>query len=415
MAKKSKMSELSGKLESESDSEIVNLIEDEGAPSTKKLGASTSNRELTRIYESTEFKIVQDRNDFLLHQILDFVDQKKWINLTPDYQRRKRWDNRKKSLLIESLLMNLPVPPVFLFEVDPNRYEVMDGQQRLNAIIEFYSDQLALTGLESWSGLEGRKYTECPPRIQRGIDRRKISAVILSADTSNKDGLDSHEIRREVFERLNTGGEKLNAQELRNCLYSGPLNDAIIELSREEVFTTAWGIPSFSRYENGKASVVEPRKSNRLYRTMADTQIVLRFFAFRNTKFIRGSVRSMLDGYMKKNRHISSGELAELSGRFRECLSLAREIFGDSMFRLPASKGSKLSVPLYDAEMIAIDSLLQHQKLLRRSKRSIVDGVAKAVENPAAYQVLIGKPNTASAIQKRIASVQKIMSKSIGG
>jgi hypothetical protein len=128
---------------------------------TKKL----TNRELEDLYDSGEQRILQERSDFLLPQIIDFVDTKKWLNIRPEYQRRLVWDNVKKSRLIESLIMNVPVPPVFLYEEDLSRYEVMDGQQRLNSIVEFYSNRLKLSGLEEWDGLNGKTYADLPPRL----------------------------------------------------------------------------------------------------------------------------------------------------------------------------------------------------------------------------------------------------------
>src|SRR5713226_1145692 len=94
-------------------------------------------RQLQEKFEETAFGLAQERNDFFLPQILDYVKKNQWLNLHPEYQRRLVWDVKKKSLFIESLLLNIPIPPIFLYESELNRYEVMDGQQRLNAIIEF--------------------------------------------------------------------------------------------------------------------------------------------------------------------------------------------------------------------------------------------------------------------------------------
>ena len=127
--------------------------------------------EIEARYEKKETRLVQERNDFLLPQIRDFVVTKQWLNLRPEYQRRLVWDKRKKSRFIESLLMNVPIPPVFLYEVNLSRYEVMDGQQRLNAILEFYENTLTLTGLAECAVLNGFRYSDCPPLIQRALAR----------------------------------------------------------------------------------------------------------------------------------------------------------------------------------------------------------------------------------------------------
>lgn len=126
--------------------------------------------ELERLYDATSGRILQERNDFFLPQIAEFVDKKRLVNLQPEYQRRRRWDRRKQSKLIESLLMNVPVPPIFLYETDLSRYEVMDGQQRLVAIINFYQGKLQLTKLKAWSDLNGLSYRDLPDRLKRGLD-----------------------------------------------------------------------------------------------------------------------------------------------------------------------------------------------------------------------------------------------------
>ena len=235
-----------------------------------------SDQEIGELYESGSLRLTQERNDFLLPQVLDFITRKHWLNLRPEYQRRLVWDRKKKSLFIESLLMNVPVPPVFLYEYDLSRYEVMDGQQRLNAILEFYKDELVLSGLETWSDLNGRRRSECPAVIRRGLDRRRLSATVLIAE-AKVDGTQPFDVRREVFERLNTGGQQLNHQELRHALYPGLFNKMLIDLASDRTFREMWAIPG---------SGVN-LAANTLYKRMGDCELVLRFFTFRDAGRIR--------------------------------------------------------------------------------------------------------------------------------
>lgn len=289
--------------------------------------------EIEQLYDSGQYRLSQERNDFLLPQIIDFVQQKKWMNLRPEYQRRLVWDRRKKSLFIESLLMNIPIPPVFLYENDLSRYEVMDGQQRLNTIIEFYDNRFKLVGLETWHVLNGKTYGTCPPRIKSGLDRRRISANVLLAESATTQS-DVNFIRRTVFERLNTGGQQLNAQELRNSLYSGSFNELLIELAGNRLFDEIWGIPPYEdHYREGDGFISKDLSENRLFKRMTDCEIVLRFFAFRESAAIKGSVKSILDKCMEKHRDASALEIEQLQLAFLRALDIAHQIFGAKTFQ----------------------------------------------------------------------------------
>jgi hypothetical protein len=369
--------------------------------------------EIERMYDSGENRVTQERNDFMLPQICDFVREKKWLNLRPEYQRRLVWDQKKKSRFIESLLMNIPVPPVFLYETDLNRYEVMDGQQRLNAILEFYENTLPLSGLEYWDALSGLTYGQCPPRIQSGLDRRKISANILLTE-SIKDDADF--LRRTVFERLNTGGQSLNAQELRNSLYAGPFNDLLIELAGNSLFRRIWGIQSHStsppttpELHSDPLATEEP-SGNKLFRRMLDCQIVLRFFAFRETGQIRGSVRRILDDCMARNRDATAQATSNFRKIFLEALDTANKVFAPKTFQVRNEKGEwRLSEPLFDAVMVSVDSLIGRRTTLIEHRRAIMADLVRELKHKRTYEIVVGKPNTARAVKQRISILTKLL------
>ncbi len=358
-------------------------------------------------YEKGDFRLTQERNDFFLPQIRDFVKTEKWINLRPEYQRRLVWDQKKKSLLIESLLMNVPIPPVFLYEYDLNRYEVMDGQQRLNTILEFYEGDFSLKGLEEWSVLNGLTYNKCPPRIQRGLDRRRISATVLLAENSKLGG--RNDIRREVFERLNTGGQSLNAQELRNSLYSGAFNDLIIRLAGNRLFDQIWEIPPYEDHKRPGFTSQE-LSENKLFKRMQDCELVLRFFAFRRISKLKGSVKSILDSCMEEFSQAKPEVLSALEQRFTKALELSEGIFSPHTFRAKDTKDHwRLSQPLFDAIMVAVDSQILHTSKLLASKNKIKTDLASELKNEDSYAIIVGRPNTSQAIKDRISLMQKIL------
>ena len=372
---------------------------------------SPSDKKLEKEYESGRLRVVQDRNDFFLPHVVDFVNVRQWGNLRPEYQRRLRWSTEKKSRLIESFLMNVPVPPVFLYDSMGTKLEVLDGQQRINAVVEFLTGRFELEKLKIWPTLNGRSFIRLPPALRRGLNRAKLSAITLVIEPKSEE-IGSVDLRAQVFDRLNTGGEKLNPQELRNCLYSGPFNRLVVQLSGLDMFTKAWDIPPRKDHTLSDGSYDETLRSNKLFSTMADCQIVLRYFAFKDDKYVLGSTRSILDNCMGRFRNSDEAAIHSKNKEFTDALGTAIEIFGDRAFRIGATGRSKgrLSRPLFDAKMIAIHRLIPRKAALIRNKAKIVQAIEKLTqEGTESYETIVGRPNTAAAIQKRISVVEKAM------
>lgn len=381
---------------------------------------NASDKDIEQSFETGRLRVVQEKNDIFLLHIMQFISNDKnalWGNLRPEYQRRLRWDNKKKSRLIESFIMNVPVPPVFLYEKELGRFEVMDGQQRLNAIAEFFSGSFALEGLTIWPALNKRTFSNLPPLVKRGLERAKISAITLMSDNSSV-AEDSLDLRAQVFDRLNTGGQPLNAQELRNSLYSGSFNKLLIELAREPVFTEAWDIPAYKDNTRSDGTPSNALLSNTLFQRMADVEIVLRFFAFRDPKLIAGAVRNMLDKTMIRYRHADESKIEQLRQEFMKTLALSRQVFGGSAFRLPPSEGraGKLSRPLYDAEMIAMFRLGgRRDEILACRDRISTQIQAMASPDSPQYDTLVGRGNTSTDTKKRLNLVEAAVREIIDG
>ena len=201
-----------------------------------------SDAEINEKYEIGEARIVTEQGSIKLPLVKDVFTNGKY-DRKPIYQRRITWDNRKRSRLIESFIMNIPVPPIFIYEIEYGKYEVMDGLQRISAIMDFYNDGYELEGLTEWAELNGKKYSNLPQKIKEGIDRRQISIVSLLKESA-KSQEQEQRMKRMVFERLNTGGVKLEDQEIRNALYNGEFNMMSKELSANKNFRKLWGIPT---------------------------------------------------------------------------------------------------------------------------------------------------------------------------
>lgn len=367
-------------------------------------------REIEALYDKIP-RSSQERNDFMLAQVVDFVKTKGWINIRPEYQRRLVWDRKKKSRFIESLLMNIPIPPIFLYEHELNRYEVMDGQQRVNTVLEFYDNDLKLVGLETWKALNGLTRKQCPEKIRRGLDRRRLSATVLLTESGEGSAEVASRLRQEVFERLNTGGQKLNAQEMRNSLYTGPFNALLIELAGDDLFDDLWAIPRYSdHYDSDTGQIGRQLSENGLFKRMIDCEIVLRFFAFRDVANIRGSVKSILDRCMERNQNQPAEVIDEMRTGFVHALEVAHRIFLDRTFQIKASGGRwTRSQPLFDALMVSIDRLKSRAPELVRARQQIRTALRDELEDEDSHDVLVGRPNTATAVKERIRLVHRIL------
>ena len=150
------------------------------------------------------------------------------IDLNPPYQRAYVFDQTKASKLIESILLNIPIPTIYLADKEDFSQEVIDGLQRLTTIFNFMENKLVLKGLSTWSELNGKTYEDLDPAMQNELKRFPLSVVNFY---NNCDPC----VKFEIFLRYNIGSEKLKEQELRNCLYRGYFNDQLKTLKDNEL------------------------------------------------------------------------------------------------------------------------------------------------------------------------------------
>lgn len=359
-------------------------------------------------FAKSAFRIIYQTNNFFLPQIKDLIDKGEVLNLRPEYQRRLRWNPQQKSRLIESLLLNIPIPPVFLFESDAARYEVMDGQQRLNAVREFIAGGFALSGLDVLKPLNGLRYLRCPPRIKRALDRATLSAIVLLLESepaaAGGQGLSVTDIRRFIFDRLNTGGTKLNPQEIRNAIYPGYFNRTLVNLSRFNLFTDTFEIPPYTEADPNDYYENEGRQNNTLYSTMADCQLILRYFALKDNDNIRGAMKVMLDRAMEVRVNIPEADAAGLEVEYRERFEFLYNLFDQRPFRLPADDRGRerISAALYDACMVAIEVLWDKREAIATDATQVKQRLSEALNNEGDLAILTGQGNTAQAVRDRI-------------
>ena len=361
-----------------------------------------SDAEINEKYLRGEGRIVVENNREKLPGFVDQLQKKDYMDLRPFYQRRPRWDTLRQSLLIESFLINIPVPPIFLYEKSFNSYEVMDGQQRITAIKDFYNNKFALRGLQHWPELNGRYYHNIPSLVKAGIDRRSISSIVMLKESAPEDE-EALLLRQIVFERLNTGGVELERQEIRNALYQGEFNDLLLQLSRHDLIRSTWGLPKFHEDEVSRGD--RALLGSSFFSKMEDAELVLRFFALRNVSKYRRGMQGFLDLYMMKVSKLPSSDIELLRSDFIGTITLASEIYGDLLFRpYDTSRADWAKAPqkaFFDAVMVSFSNLLSNREIFIAKKSEILEAT-KELFNKNEEGTFTGRGNTKADIQNRI-------------
>jgi hypothetical protein len=231
----------------------------------------------------------------------------------PEFQRGFVWSHAQASRFVESLLLGLPVPGIFLFkEPDTQKLVVVDGQQRLRTLEKYYEGVLrgrefALRGVaDEMNGLTYRTLSE---EARRGLDDAILHATIFQQE----DPKDDRSSIYLIFERLNTGGTPLAPQEIRSCVYRGSLDDLLKTLAQHPKWREIYGPPS----NRGK-----------------DQELILRFFAlYYNAQNYQRPLKGFLNDFMNDNRKAPPARIAEMQQLFERTVSTAADTLGRSAFR----------------------------------------------------------------------------------
>ena len=246
----------------------------------------------------------------LIGQIKDGDLHLRPISARPRFQRRYVWSDRLASHLIESILLNIPIPPCYFSQNRNFEMDVIDGQQRIYSIYRFIDNQFALSGLEITSEMNGLRFHQLDRRVRRQIETHTLRAVVITNE--------SHpDIQFDVFERLNTLTMPLNAQELRNCMYRGGLNDLLGELAE---------------YKPWQRILGRTKPDDRL----RDEELILRFFAFyeKGIESYRTPQKHWLNEIADEGREYSEEKLSQLQDVWKKTVDNCLIVFrADECFR----------------------------------------------------------------------------------
>ncbi|MAO49281.1 MAG: hypothetical protein CML16_00145 [Pusillimonas sp.] len=260
------------------------------------------------------------------------------INLNPEYQRNYIWDNKRASLLIESIILNVPIPVIYVAQEKDDSWTVIDGLQRLNSIKRFFERDFKLSGLDILSELNKSDVKSLNPKALRVLKNGLLRIIVISHDSHE-------EIKYDVFMRLNRGAVKLNEQELRNCLYRGGLNQLLKEMAENPDFLALL-------------------KLKTAHKRMMDCELILRFLALNGNwnpetgeiEHYKGRMKSFLNQFMIRNQNPNEERLDYYKNLFDSTADKVLSVVGNQAFRrvnLDGETESALNRAIMDCLMVS--------------------------------------------------------------
>lgn len=301
----------------------------------------------------------------------------------PDYQREFVWDNNHQSRFIETLLLGLPVPFIFSAEIlDSGRLEIVDGSQRIRTMAAYLNDELQLKGLEKLTELNNTFFSQLPAARQRMFKNSPMRMVVLSADATE-------EVRKEMFDRINTSSVALLPMETRRGIYRGGFTDFIIELAKDERYRALCPMAQF----------MDKRRE--------EEELLLRFFAFTdcypNFKEVESKgVARYLDNYLQqKNESFDEKEVLQKKESFYQLVDFISAAYPNQGFaKKPNMRG--ISKPYFEAIAIGAFLALQENPGITRCAPSAL--IVDKHHRNAFYGALEGRyqTHTAKKIKHRI-------------
>ena len=353
--------------------------------------------------EASQKKIIWQAKDFSIREFLSMKVEGDLI-LQPQYQRNFVATDIIASRLIESILLDVPIPVVYFAEEQDGKYSVIDGQQRLTSFLSYleghFPDNRAfkLSGLKVLPELNRKLFVDLDGELQKKIKNTTIHSIIIKKE-SNPD------IKFEIFERLNTGSTKLNEDEIRNTVYRGSYIDLLTDLSENSVFH------SLVKKDNFKKRMI--------YRGM-----ILRFFALSEKSYLnyKASMKQFSNKELRDNRNISTDKVKEYKNRFEHCLDLVKIVFGENAFRryIPGNEdeqgkwaSTQINMALFDIQMVGFVNYSKNEVLSKAD--AIREELLNLMTTDLTFQNLIGyKTSNTDNVKKRFRIYMDMLERVIG-
>jgi hypothetical protein len=375
--------------------------------------ANPTRLDLVRAVEDERKQAAVRSLDMSLNELRDMHKSGELV-IQPDYQRLFRWDEVKQSQFIESLILELPVPPIYAVELEEGKWELIDGLQRLSTYLHFcgelaapyrdpeikIGDFLQLEKCDIVHSLDGLTYNDLPTQLQYRVKRAKLRVEIVRKETNQK-------YRYYMFKRLNTGGEVLSEQEIRNCsirLLGDRFNEFITALAKD-----------------GNLQICIEDLTDVVRQKMGEPELVLRYFAFKNNfDEFHHDISPFLTDFMERVSDPNSDRPIPFEYRLEEAAFrktfrvLANTLGADTCRRHLGSKyGGGFSAHHFEAFSLGVSRVLGSIPDDLTTVITVIREALTTIKQDSAFKQMTtgGGKNSRGKYEEKISFVVKALSK----
>lgn len=342
-------------------------------------------------YEPTLNDLDMNAEQFSVYEYLRQKDKGKIIT-QPDFQRNLVWKDKSKSKFIESILLNFPIPFIYLNEVlhkkentAESKFMIIDGLQRTSTLESFYKNKFKLSDLDAIPQYNGCTFSELPEILQTKFEDKKLNVFILKPSTPM-------EVVYDLFNRINTGGTQLNRQEVRNCIFIGKSTQLLKELSEQNYFKEAisYGVSDIR---------------------MKDRELILRFLAFNYFDFkvnYTGSLSNFVEDAMKKINLWDNNKISKVKDEFERVMRWTITLWGAKSFRIPTNKTrGTINMAIFETVCYAISRMTDD--FINKNKRVIKSNYRRLIENSDYLDAVTSSTNAKQKVEDRFRLASEIL------
>jgi hypothetical protein len=338
-------------------------------------------------YDPTYKDIEMGDTPFSVFEYLRQHQKGKIISSEIDFQRNLVWNITKKSNFIESIILNYPIPPIYLSETIDGNYNIIDGLQRTSALNEFYNGKFSLAGLEALPRYNGFFFKDLPEALQSKFEDKKLTIFSLKPSTPMV-------VVYDLFNRINTGGTQLNRQEVRNCIFIGKSTKLLKELSEQYYFQEAidWG--------------VKPLR-------MKDREVILRYIAFRWFDYqndYTGDMSQFVENAMKQINKMPDSQIEEIKVDFKRVMEWSLKIWGRENFRIPTELQSRGTINTAVLETVCNYLSSKSDDFLNANKKTIRENYFKLFKDKTYYEAVTKSTGNKAKVLDRFWLTHEILS-----